>query len=501
MILRWIEYNTACERPNMLAPAFIAYNVSMTRLKLILLLMLVALSVTAFQSENGQLTITVLYTNDEHGWMEGSEDGSGAAEMVGLWQSLPGFGERTLILSGGDMWTGPDVSTWHDGESMVEVMNAMGYAAAAVGNHEFDFGPDVLAQRAQEMSFPMLAANLRDRETGNVPDFVKPYQLFDVDGIMVGVIGLSLLETPTVSHPRHVAGFEFLPYAGALRTSASELKAAGAELLFVISHVCLNTLNALLSLAEELGISMLGGGHCNELSATVRDDVALVGGGTALETFAKVDIALNPSTRQVIDVNASVRNNEGGTPDAEIAEIVGRWRALTDEALAEVIGYSERGIENRSVAMTNLVTDSWLVSFPNADAALTNFGGFRQDIPAGDITRGTILGVMPFENNLVEATLTGQELLDNIRCCDPAVAGITTIGPPRFLDGTPIDPESEYTVLVTDFMFAGGSGYSFPQDRGLDTNLNWRQPLIDLLLQWNTTPEDPLDNRLDSKPR
>ena len=83
--------------------------------------------------------ITILYTNDEHGWIEETDASNGAAKLMGKWTNQDEYDgdESYLILSGGDMWTGPAISTWFEGESTVEVMNAMGYDAAAIGNHEY----------------------------------------------------------------------------------------------------------------------------------------------------------------------------------------------------------------------------------------------------------------------------------------------------------------------------------------------------------------------------
>ena len=135
--------------------------------------------------------LTILYTNDEHGWMEGKEKGRGAANMVGLWREREEYSEEGpyLVLSGGDMWTGPAISSWFDGESMAEVMNAMGYDAAAIGNHEFDKGISVLRERAAQSEFPFLSANIRDRESGEMADFAIPYVILEVADLQVGLIG------------------------------------------------------------------------------------------------------------------------------------------------------------------------------------------------------------------------------------------------------------------------------------------------------------------------
>lgn len=99
-------------------------------------------SATEVVPESSVREITVLYTNDEQCWMEGVEEGSGAANLIGVWQKEHGYTPDGpfVILSGGDMWTGAAISTLYEGQSMVEVMNSMHYDAAALGNHEFDFG-------------------------------------------------------------------------------------------------------------------------------------------------------------------------------------------------------------------------------------------------------------------------------------------------------------------------------------------------------------------------
>ena len=92
--------------------------------------------------------LTILYTNDKHGWMAGVEEGKGAANLTGLWDAED-YGDESavLVLSGGDNWTGPAISTWFFGQGMVEVMNAMAYDASVIGNHEFDFCLDILETR------------------------------------------------------------------------------------------------------------------------------------------------------------------------------------------------------------------------------------------------------------------------------------------------------------------------------------------------------------------
>ncbi|MBT8395898.1 MAG: hypothetical protein KJN92_02980, partial [Gemmatimonadetes bacterium] len=148
--------------------------------------------------EPTERTLTVLYTNDEHGWLEEGSGTDGPAKLMGLWRNAEGYRESGdfLILSGGDNWTGPAISTWFQGESTVDVMNVMGYSATAIGNHEFDFTVDGLRARASQATFPFLAANIRLKGTNTSPDFATPYVIRNVNGIRVGLVGLASQSTP-----------------------------------------------------------------------------------------------------------------------------------------------------------------------------------------------------------------------------------------------------------------------------------------------------------------
>jgi 2',3'-cyclic-nucleotide 2'-phosphodiesterase (5'-nucleotidase family) len=303
--------------------------------------------------------------------------------------------------------------------------------------------------------------------------------------------------------PVNVAGFDFIPYQEALNQVAPQAKSDGAELLIVVGHICADEMRALAPAAAELGIAVIGGGHCHERVSQVVDGVALIQGGANLQAYAQVDLTFDTATDTVIDVEPSTHDNQGGTPDPEIASLVARWRVRADGSLAQVIGYTQNEIAQRSNAMLNLVTDAWLGAYPSADVALTNQGGFRQAIPAGEITLATIVGVLPFDNVLVDVELTGAQLIENIVCCDPAMGGMTTVGGYQLADGTPLDPGATYHVLVSDFMYAGGDNFKFKAQNpdAYNTTIDWRQPVIDWITSLGTSPNDPLDAYLDTAAR
>ena len=125
-------------------------------------------------------------------------------------------------------------------------------------------------------------------------------------------------------------------------------------------------------------------------------------GGSWMAGYGKVRLTFDPELGEVSGLTSSIGANQGGTADAAVATVVNKWQEAAAQELSTVIGYTEAGIPNGSAALYNLITDSWLFAYPEADIVMTNGGGVRQSIPSGDITRGTIVGVLPFQNNLVE---------------------------------------------------------------------------------------------------
>ncbi len=476
---------------------------------LITVLVLVACSAQSTATPEADTTreLVILYTNDEHGWMEAADDAGGAAEMMGLWREQEGYTEDGpfLILSGGDMWTGPAISTWFDGESMAEVMNAMGYDAAAIGNHEFDFGTAILQERMAQSEFPLLAANVRAKGTGELADFALPYVVQQVNGVQVGVIGLASTGTPQTTMPDHVAAFDFTSYREALETYVPRARADGAELLIVIGHICPEEMRALAPTAAELGVAVVGGGHCHGVYNEVVQGMTLMESGSFMDGYVRVELVFDTASDTVVSIETERKPNSGGEPDAEVAAVVAGWRTLADEELNQVIGYADKPIGRHSPAMYNLVTDAWLWAYPNADAALSNKGGFRQEIPAGEITLATIVGVLPFDNLLIDVELTGEQLIRNVECdsCSTVMGGMTSRGGYTLADGTPLDPAATYHVLVNDFMYAGGDGFRLQEyDPGAyNTAIDWRQPVIDWIRSLNTSPQNPLNDYLDPAAR
>ena len=152
--------------------------------------------------------------------------------------------------------------------------------------------------------------------------------------------------------------------------------------------------------------------------------------------------------------------------------------------------------------MHNMVVDSWLYNYPDADIAMTNDGGIRQSIPAGNISKETIIGVLPFQNYIIELQLTGSEVIDCSGYNIIIVGGMTTVGGYFLSDGTEIDAGTTYSVLTTDYLYARDDlPFNQYDPNPYYTSMNYHQPTIDWITSLNTSPSNPLDSYLDNTSR
>jgi 5'-nucleotidase/UDP-sugar diphosphatase len=448
--------------------------------------------------------LTILYTNDEHGWMEGENKGGGAANLMGLWRQEEGYTPQGnfLILSGGDNWTGPAVSTWFQGQSMVEVMNSLGYAASTLGNHEFDFGLQNLAPRASQAQFPYLSANLVYKKDGKVPEDlgVRPYVVLNAGNFTIGVLGLTTRQTQDITNPNVTGDLKFEDYAAALRQYVPALKTVGADVIIVTGHVCVSELETLAAQVRDLGIAMFGGGHCHEVYQGKSGNAVIVEAGSNLRDYAVVQLAIDLSTKKVVESQFKVKRNQGGKADAAVQAVVDRWTAKANAELNETIGYLKNELPKGGSQQQSLATETWLIAYPSAQVALSNQGGFRDRLPAGEVTLANITSIFPFNDVLVDVALTGDQLKQVIdeASFSTAIGGIHSKNGQWVFNSNnaPLDPQATYHVLVNDFMYAGGDSYKLLakfDPHAYNTSIDWRQPIIDWIKAQNSSSDHPLD--------
>jgi 5'-nucleotidase / UDP-sugar diphosphatase len=502
----------------------------------VLALTLGGTAVTGFAQEDDEtVTITVINTSDEHGWIgsftpfRSDTSYGGAAMIYNWWVAREGYDpadDSYLLISGGDGWTGPPISTWFEGEPMVELMNWMGYDASAIGNHEFDFGRAALDDRIAQAEYPYLGANVVDAASGELAEFTVPYTIVEAAGVQVGIIGLSNIGTPQSTNPKHIPDLAFTDYASVLAEYVPQMREEGAEIVLALTHACPEELVALGNVLP-VDVDAMFAGHCHELMTDEVNGIPIVSSGAYWRSYARLTLEYDPAAGEIVGYDAVTVPVEypAVVANRDVLAMVAPWQDAVQQELGTEIGYIAEEMPRGSWLQANWVTDAWLWGYPQADVAITNFGGLRQEVPAGPITVGEVVGVLPFENRIVEVKITGAQLAENLALGGGAVGGIryrmmldgeeitefdrhADPNPDieveiEFLDGREFDPEAVYSVLINDFMFAGGDGYLFGEQdpAGYDTGIQWRQPVIDWMVSLGTSPDDPLENYLDPEPR
>jgi 5'-nucleotidase/UDP-sugar diphosphatase len=425
--------------------------------------------------------IRILHVNDFHGFAQpykpfGSEDLLGGISVLagvadGLRREKP-----TLLLAAGDMVQGHAWANLFQGKSVVEVMNRMAFDAMVVGNHEFDFGQKVLKERISEAAFPVLGANVKGFAG------LKPYVVKEVGGVRVAVIGVVTPDTATATHPRNVAGLQFLPPEAVVERALQELRGK-ADLFVVLSHI---GYQADRILAEKVkGIDIIVGGH----SHTRIDSPSPVGATLIVQAWEHgkalgvVDVTVEDG--KVIRSAGRLEMIRPTRPegDADIEGIVQTYQEKMDAVLNGKVGEAEvdldgENVRKRETNLGDLVTDI-MRRTAKADVALINGGGIRTSIAKGEIRVRDIYSVLPFDNYIVAIRLTGSQIREALEHGVssvgedsgrfPQVSGLRFRYAPSapagsrvreiLIGGKPVDPRKEYTVATIDYLAAGGDGY------------------------------------------
>jgi len=440
------------------------------------------------------VTISILHTNDEHGWLSPGPASGGLVGIAARWKRDEGYpSPSTLALSSGDMWTGQALSSQFKGAPMVEAMSAMGYRASAVGNHEFDFGQNILARNRAASAFPYLSANLRGDAA-----FAAPYVVVEVAGVKVGIIGLTIRDMPSLTVTGNIKGLEFGAYEAAVWKAAAAARGEGAKTLVILAHVDSESVAKLAGKIQDLGIPLLFAGHDHREFSKQVGDSWVVESGCFAQAYSRVDLTVDSETGKTLGCKVKLVKNPGGGADPAVKAVVDKWRAKPEAVeLERIIGYTRKGFA-KPQPLHGMVARSWLWAFPEADVVFCNSGGVRQNIAPGPITVGEIFGVLPFDNTIYEVKLSGKQLLEDLELKGLFQAGVKRKGAGFVLvkSGKPIVPEGSYRVLVNSFMYLGGDGCPFKlQDpKGRDTGAQFRRPLLDWISALGGTAATPLED-------
>jgi 2',3'-cyclic-nucleotide 2'-phosphodiesterase (5'-nucleotidase family) len=460
-----------------------------SRLPLTTLVAVVLAAVLATAAGAQTAAVTFLHVNDVYE-LSPKQGRGGFAPLMTLLKRERAAAPDAVTTLGGDLIGSSMMSGITKGTQMIELMNAIGLDLAVVGNHEFDFGTEVLKQRVAESKFPWLGTNVLGPDGKVFPGLV-PTLTRKAGELTIGFFGLL---TPDTTHLSNTGpGVQFAPVLDTARAAVKELRDQGADAVVALTHL---TLAGDRELARQVkGIDVILGGHDHDPMSVYEGGTFIfkVGSDAHYLGVAQIQIEKTPGPRgpqvKVWPREWRMITTAGVAPDPAIAAIVKQHEDKLDESLKVAVGTTAVELDSRRAtvrlkesAIGNLIADA-IREFTKADAALTNGGGIRGDrtYPAGTtLTRKDILTELPFGNLAVLLEISGADLLaaleegvssvEDVAGRFPQVSGLRFLFDARrprgsrvlqvTVGGRPLDRTATYRLATNEYMMGGGDGYA-----------------------------------------
>lgn len=457
--------------------------------------------------------VRILSINDFHGNISTFYNDSSLKATVGGYETIAWYVNKyrsenplyTYFFDAGDLMQGTGTSTALHGEPLIALHNALGVDAMTIGNHEFDWGIDVLKQNMSKANFPIISSNIYEKATGKPVDWAQPDTVIQKGFLTVGVVGYTTAETSITVHPSIVGGLSF-ESATVVEPYIKELKDK-ANLVVVVAHdsayqdaktgsITGNSISDSITQIASYKPDALITGHSHTSVAGYVDGVPTVQAWYNGRRIGGIGILYDTLTGSTLmntaTLIAPIVTENTKVPD--IAAIIKKYDDQVGPVFGTEIGYTKNGLKRNKYGESNLgdlISDIILNAAEKAtsatiDAAFQNAGGIRIDIPTGTITVGTIWQLMPFDNTVVVMDLKGTDvkaLLERsclkegesdanglskgqlqpsgIRwTCDtskPIGQRVTSI---TFENGKTFSEDSVYKIATNDFLATGGDGFA-----------------------------------------
>lgn len=442
----------------------------------------------------GAERLTIIHFNDLD--RMGEKDGrGGVARLASVIDMEREKGGTVLATFGGDAISPSLMSGLDEGAHMIDLLNMLDLTAMVLGNHEFDFGPEIAKQRISEATFPVLGANNQGPD-GSIIAGAVPSITVDAGDFTIGILGLTTVSTMVKSSPGE---FTFRDPTEVAAELSGSLREDGADLVIALAHT---DLAEDMALREQGAVDLLLSGDDHLLSASYNGDMLFAESGEQAEWVTVINVVLDEEMDDdkaefVWSAEYSIIDTANVEPKPEVAAAVQAYEDQLSEELNVVLGSTATKLDSRrevvrsqEAAIANLFADA-IREATGADVSIMNGGGIRASRiydPGTELTRRDIQSELPFGNSTVVIEVTGQDIIDalengfsqieNGAGRFPHVSGMAVRYDPTqepgnrvvevSRDGAPIDPSATYTLAVNDYVAGGGDGYSmFPDKRRL----------------------------------
>lgn len=486
--------------------------------------------------EEDNKNVHILYFNDFHGnvaeEITGKKRNMGMAKMVGYVNEFKEKHPNTLVLSGGDNYQGTSDSNLTIGKPVTSMMKGMNIVASAVGNHEFDWGSDKIENWSKDGDFKYLASNIYDTKTDKPVSWANPYMIIEEGDIKIGLIGLAHPDTPTLTKAEHIKGFEFRdPIKSAQEwvdyLNAGKAKEGKPDIIIALTHIDSDqdaktgniTGNAAKLANEVKGLDCILSAHSHRSVSGKVNDIPILQAYCYGRAIGQVNINIDDNKEINIETQlfqgSDIKDKIIKNTDADNFYI--NLQKELAPIKGEILGKATKEFtHDRATKGSNTLLGSWsckaMAEKTNCEIAIQNGGGLRRTLNAGDITMGDLYEIMPFDNYLVTMELPGKDLIKAIdhgidmpKTTDGVFSGLNVeydsskeygnkITKITLEDGTPIDENKTYKVVINDFMFTGGDGYDFTNAKNVDeTYIPIRDVLVEAIKEAKTITPESID--------
>jgi len=458
-----------------------------------------------------QKEVVILSINDYHGALAPAGKNVGAVKLVDALKTEKAKNpEGTIIVSAGDNYQGSAMSNMLYGEPVSAVFKEIGIELSAVGNHEFDWGIDRITKWAEDGGFSFVCTNIYDKRTNQPVDWAEPFVIIEKAGVKVGFIGLATPETAYKTLKANVENYEFRDPVEVITEWVPKVKDAGADLIIALTHLGAfqdkegNITGEASNLCAVDGVDAVISGHTHQMVSGLVNNKPLVQAYYSGRSFAKITFIFDENNKLVSAEPFLDNLYERADTLKDDANMLAVYKKYDDElspVLGKVLGKTTVDLDHDRYAGPSLLGE-WSCEIMKDKAgvqiAMTNGGGLRVPVPAGDITAGILYEVMPFDNTLYTMKLSGADVKANIEhgiMNDDIgwvqIAGVMVtynkgaeagnrITSMALEDGTPVEMDKYYTVVTNDFMFTGGDNYNFKNSKdGLDTFIPIRDAMME----------------------
>jgi 2',3'-cyclic-nucleotide 2'-phosphodiesterase (5'-nucleotidase family) len=406
-------------------------------------------------------TLTILHLNDLHAHITPENGRGGFAYLATVIQRERAHCADCILLNAGDLVQGSPVSTIFHGEPIYQLANLLGFDAACLGNHEFDYGWAQAARFAHIATYPIVTANVVNAAGKLMTP--EPYTILQVNGLRVAVIGGMTDTLNTLSTPKSLGEWHTIPVVETVRKYARQLRSQ-SDLVVLVAHISGAEESEILNSVPEIPVSVTGHIHSGLTEALSHDGRVLVRVRSYGEELGRLDLKVD--TEKKAPVAWTWRripvDSARIEPDPTMAERVKFWEDQVAAQVDRPLAISKRAFNKAEVKR---LIEQAVREETHSDFAWMNMGGIRDTLPQGQLLDRHIWNIMPFDNDVLIGTFKGRDL--------PAVV----IGDKK------IDPDRDYTLAVSDYTAANQgtqenlrtTGLQFPKDAGR---------MRDILLDW-----------------